>query len=104
MASGCRSVAVFIACHPARTGGTGSADPAPLLVRARQARGNRAHQLLARAGAQRIEVPPPRLVLRAEDLRERQADSTELVMGPPVSAPTAAKAGRGNCKGCACPT
>ncbi len=40
-----------------------------------------------------VDATPRRLVLRADDLRERQADSTELVMGPPISAPVAAKAG-----------
>ncbi len=40
-----------------------------------------------------VDATPRRLVLRAEGLRERQADSTELVTGPPVSAPPAAKAG-----------
>jgi len=52
---------------------------------------------LAKAGmpAQSVAVDgtPRRLVLRAEGLTERQADSEELVTGPPKTAPAAAIAG-----------
>ncbi len=52
---------------------------------------------LAKAGmpAQSLAVDgtPRRLVLRAEGLTERQADSEELVTGPPKTAPAAAIAG-----------
>lgn len=41
----------------------------------------------------RTDATPRRLVLRAEGLPERQADSEELVTGPPKSAPPAAVAG-----------
>ncbi len=38
------------------------------------------------AGAIRTDASPRRLVLRVDDLPERQADTEELVSGPPVSA------------------
>src|SRR5581483_5640020 len=41
----------------------------------------------------RAEATPRRLVLMAEGLRERQADSSEVVMGPPVKAGAGAAAG-----------
>jgi len=54
-------------------------------------------ETLAKAGmpAQSVAVDgtPRRLVIRAEGLSERQADSEEVVTGPPKSAPPAAVAG-----------
>src|SRR2546421_2075791 len=41
----------------------------------------------------RVDGTPRRLVLRAEGVPERQADSEELVTGPPKAAPAAAVAG-----------
>ncbi len=41
----------------------------------------------------RVDATSRRLVLRAEELPERQADSEELVTGPPKAAPPAAVAG-----------
>jgi len=40
-----------------------------------------------------VEATPRRLALLAEGLAERQADTEELVMGPPAAAPPAAAAG-----------
>src|SRR5262245_18119169 len=52
---------------------------------------------LAKAGVPaqsvRVDATPWRLVLRAEGVTERQADSEELVTGPPKAAPPAAVAG-----------
>ena len=54
-------------------------------------------ETLAKAGVPaqsvRVDGTPRRLVLRAEGVPERQADSEELVTGPPKAAPPAAVAG-----------
>src|SRR2546426_10016928 len=54
-------------------------------------------ETLSRAGVRaqsvRVDGTPRRLVLRAEGVPERQADSEELVTGPPKTAPPAAVAG-----------
>src|SRR5579872_6080934 len=54
-------------------------------------------ETLAKAGlpaaAVSVDGTPRRLVLQADALVERQADSEELVMGPPKAAPEAAVAG-----------
>jgi glycyl-tRNA synthetase beta chain len=54
-------------------------------------------ETLAKAGipaqSMTVDGTPRRLVLRAEGLIERQADSEELVTGPPKAAPAAAVAG-----------
>src|SRR2546425_1211156 len=54
-------------------------------------------ETLAKAGVPaqslRVHGTPRRLVLRAEGVPERQADSEELVTGPPKAAPPAAVAG-----------
>src|SRR5205809_2968816 len=54
-------------------------------------------EMLAKAGVPaqsvRVDGTPRRLVLRAQGVPERQADSEELVSGPPRTAPPAAVAG-----------
>src|SRR5437667_4845316 len=54
-------------------------------------------ETLAKAGVPaqsvRVDGTPRRLVLRAQGVPERQADSEELVSGPPKTAPPAAVAG-----------
>jgi glycyl-tRNA synthetase beta chain len=45
----------------------------------------------------RVDGTPRRLVLRAEGVPERQADSEELVTGPPKAAPAASPICRWRC-------
>ena len=61
----------------------GARKSAPAVREARRSRTNRS----------RLDATPRRLVLRAEGLPERQADSEERVLGPAKSAPAQAVAG-----------